>query len=954
MAVIGHAEIVVTAITKNFEKQLKQSMGNINRNMSSRAGRAIGDGFADGFDRSRATNMFGKLSDGLRSMVPEAESARQRFQSLVRTGYTLQAALGAVVGGISSVVVSIGPLIGSLMKAAAAGAAFLNILTTLQVAIRVGKAAFGDIGSAVSQAIKPTNGLGKSMAQLRREFKKLQFDAEDAALSVSRAELELSKAIQEAARVQDLAPNSLIRREAELAVEEAELALRRAKRESKDLNKDVDKGPQALQTGGGGDPFANLNKFQREFAEYIVSLNPKFKKLQENLSKAFLPPLQRAVEILMKEIFPILNKRLPAVAKATGDAMKGIAIQIAGPQNAKKIDDILVNMLPNITLIGEIFGNILDSILSIVAATDKLATEFLTAVRDKTKEWVDSLNAGLEDGSLKKFFEDAAEEAKKWFKVVGNIFGGFKNLMKLTTGPGSAGEEMLNWFTEASEEFKNMFAEDPDAGKKFFKDAMINARSVLGAIGAFIKEILGVADNPNIKVTFDTLAKAAPSFGDMLDKMIDAAPSFAELIVTIVEIANLLTDSDQISAFFDTLNDGAKGFKKILESPFIKTALDNLGPLFATFSALGVIFNVLQFGFQVFIGYVAFGLAKVNGLFDIFKGKGDKAGGGFKNLGKAIKGAGIIGLIILVVTKIVEFYEKFEDFRTMVDETVANVGESFSGVFEELDRLFENLFGGEDGGGLLAVLDPILKFLLEALIPGIGLVLSTLANAIETALSLVNNFLEAFMPGFKALFEAIGYLLEGNFPMFAQKIMEAVRLIVAGVAQNTLNGLIDLLNGGIRFINDWVKAVASGPLGQFFKEKFGIDLATAQIKEITKVRWVQDLERQFKNDELKRQFSSSGSDAAERRRLTRNMALGGTVYPSDGGTIVRVAEAGRPERIEPLDSNGLSERDKALISELSGGGGATINVYPSAGMDEKEIANIVSRNLAFQVRKGTF
>ena len=126
-----------------------------------------------------------------------------------------------------------------------------------------------------------------------------------------------------------------------------------------------------------------------------------------------MPPLQRAVEVLMKEIFPILEKRLPAVAKVTGEAMEGIAIQIAGPRNAKKIDEILTNMLPNIELIGEIFGNILDSILSIVVATDDLANEFLTAVRDKTQEWMEALNNGLDDGSLKKFFEDAATEAKK-------------------------------------------------------------------------------------------------------------------------------------------------------------------------------------------------------------------------------------------------------------------------------------------------------------------------------------------------------------------------------------------------------------------------------------------------------------------------------------------------------------------------------------------------------------
>jgi hypothetical protein len=76
--------------------------------------------------------------------------------------------------------------------------------------------------------------------------------------------------------------------------------------------------------------------------------------------------------------------------------------------------------------------------------------------------------------------------------------------------------------------------------------------------------------------------------------------------------------------------------------------------------------------------------------------------------------------------------------------------------------------------------------------------------------------------------------------------------------------------------------------------------------------------------------------------------------PSSGGTLAQIGEAGRPERIEPLDPDGLSKRDKAIIETLSGGRGSAINITinPSAGMDERELASIVSRQIAFQLRKG--
>lgn len=83
------------------------------------------------------------------------------------------------------------------------------------------------------------------------------------------------------------------------------------------------------------------------------------------------------------------------------------------------------------------------------------------------------------------------------------------------------------------------------------------------------------------------------------------------------------------------------------------------------------------------------------------------------------------------------------------------------------------------------------------------------------------------------------------------------------------------------------------------------------------------------------------------------LAEGGIIPARTGGTMALIGEAGRAERVEPLDSNGLSKRDKAMIDYMGGGGsGVTVNVYPSAGMDERELANLVSRQLAYQMRRG--
>lgn len=84
------------------------------------------------------------------------------------------------------------------------------------------------------------------------------------------------------------------------------------------------------------------------------------------------------------------------------------------------------------------------------------------------------------------------------------------------------------------------------------------------------------------------------------------------------------------------------------------------------------------------------------------------------------------------------------------------------------------------------------------------------------------------------------------------------------------------------------------------------------------------------------------------------LAQGGIVPATQGGVLAQLAEAGKAERVEPLDPDGLSKRDKAMIDYLSGGvgKGVTVNVYPSAGMDERELASLVSRQLAYQMRRG--
>lgn len=80
-------------------------------------------------------------------------------------------------------------------------------------------------------------------------------------------------------------------------------------------------------------------------------------------------------------------------------------------------------------------------------------------------------------------------------------------------------------------------------------------------------------------------------------------------------------------------------------------------------------------------------------------------------------------------------------------------------------------------------------------------------------------------------------------------------------------------------------------------------------------------------------------------------AKGGVVQASPGGTLGLIAEAGRNERITPLDADGLSAGERMMLEALqnnSGSGNIEIKIYATPGMSTSELAKAVSRELAFK------
>lgn len=78
------------------------------------------------------------------------------------------------------------------------------------------------------------------------------------------------------------------------------------------------------------------------------------------------------------------------------------------------------------------------------------------------------------------------------------------------------------------------------------------------------------------------------------------------------------------------------------------------------------------------------------------------------------------------------------------------------------------------------------------------------------------------------------------------------------------------------------------------------------------------------------------------------LATGGIVSPAPGGTMFRLGEGGKSERVEPLDNSGLSARDRAMIKSIvastismMSGGGVDVNVQ----IGEQGLDSFVTRTV---------
>jgi hypothetical protein len=941
-------------------------------------------GYFMGSTLTAAAGAVGALGNGLVSLVGVAIAAAPAMATLTNAVFGLAQVGGALAVAFHGVTNAIQAGIKAGQTTRAQTMAIAKAELALTRAIEDKATMEEDAAVAIMKANRAVADSQRELNNARdealKQIKELKFDSEDAAISEQKAAIELDKARETLARVSDLPPNSRARKEAELAFAQADLNYRRAidknntlkSQEAKnaamgtgsiedqikgqqgvidatnavtdakaaqfkterDAAKNIQRAGQDIEQqkadlaylksgGAAADAYAvalsQLSASAQDFVKYMVGLRGVLKGLQEAVGATLFPQLKTAIQNLVDNLLPTLKPLLAETGKALGGVAVKISDIITRADNLERIKRIWQTNDKAITIFGDSVGNLLDSFLLLADAARPLVIQFANWTKNITDAWKATLEADTKSGKLAETLRTAADVVAKLGHLFGETFGAIGNLVKANVGPGSGGYLLLDYLTNAMTGLKNLTQVDGTPLKEFFRQGAENATKVLDVLGFLVAEILKIGASKEFGAFADSIKAAFPAVETIFNAIKEGLPAFGNFIKQVVDFIATVTSGDSIKVFFDILGKGLEAVNKFLQTGFGQ-ALVNAGNYIIPFiAALALLGKGVGFFGDVVIGNIA----KLETLVNFFKDIPSLARGAITSLADfaGVLGIGLGPLIAIVagiaalIAIFVLAYDKSEVLRNALKDLVEGVLNALKAAFDKINDAIKAALPNVDG--LMGVFKAIGDFLGTYVVPIFKVIL-------VGAINYISDVIVAFIKIVKSIADYFGDVI-GGVKKFISGITDIFKGDFIGGLKKMFGGITDILVAPFRLAIDAVKSVLN----------VMINLYNNTLGKLS-----------FKLPG----FLGGGTVGFPK---IPNLAKGGVIQPSDGGTIARIGEAGKSERVEPLDAQGLSVRDRAIIEQLSGGGrqiNMTINASP--GMDERELAAIVSRQLNYEMRKG--
>ena len=582
MAVVGEAHILVRAVTTQVKKDIQNGLKGL-KGQGTDSGEEFGKGFGQ----------------GLGSQMGQAQKA---FSSLMRRGYVLQSALGAVAGSVGALVGGLGAMAGAAAAAGSTLTVLANGMVAMKVATSVGGMALRGVSQAVSAAGQAAGGTGNSVEELKNKLEELRLEARKAGIGQKQAALDFEKAKLSFERTADLPAGDLRRRQAAIDLEEAKLNLDNAKQANKEAKEALKEGPKS----GGTDPYAGLTKTQKEFAQYLVTIQSKMVLLREAAASSFLPELQKQLQsFIANGYMGTLVKSFTYLSEGLAKFTADFARSFVSTKNMRLLAETFRNVTTTLGGFGSVVGKTFEGFLYYLRNTNPLLNRFVAFLQVRTAKFASDMRNN--SAGIQAFFKVAGDAAADFGKIFGNVFERIKIFIKNVTGPGSGGQILLDFFKEISGDFRNFDRTVENAiSRKYFADAAENTKIILQSFSGMFRFLVKLGGNPAVGQFWENLQAGQGALGQMITNSVEAAPALANVLVSITKILAALSDSAQVLAFFDTLNLVFNGIATMLKD--MKPLLDAFGPLIGTLSALGLIFAGFKKAGMIVGGFILLAL----------------------------------------------------------------------------------------------------------------------------------------------------------------------------------------------------------------------------------------------------------------------------------------------------------------------------------------------------------
>ena len=857
---------------------------------------------------------------------------------------------------------------------------------------------------SVKDTEKALEDVTKAREDAKEAIQQLRFELEGGVISEKKARLEFEKARDSLQRVQDLPPNSRARREAELAFAEADLNLRRAIDKNGDLRKATTKANKEGINGNKNvlaaeakladskykqqdaeiaafkavkaltqaqadllkaendllptserarkeararelaaralsdaerdlakarkeynnalaEPSINLSPSAQEFVDYIISLKERLEELRLKLQEAFFSKFTPAIKELVETYLPILEPLLVRIASALGTIVEKFKVVFLDPQVVAAVTKIFEEMAPLLEALGGAAANLSGAITILLATFAPFATKWAQHVEKLTAGWLETIKNKEATGELEATMKQAADVMDSLWRSLGNFIGGIGNTIKAQFSEGGGGWYFLDWLEKTTEKWEQFTKLGNENGTldAYLLQLSINFTKVLTTVGLLLQGMLDIGASKGFGEFMDSINKSVTIFNEIgLDIANTALPAVGRFIEKMSELIKIFFDAGSIKVFFDTLNVVLTALIFLLDNDFMKAIITATGLMVAFGLAIGTVTKTAGFFGKVFVGAITkidkvllARLPQQSAL--VYKLRFAVMALQAQMVALAAPILIAVGVIAAIVAVFVLAYQKSEKLREAIADMVAVVKDKLMESFEKIKDAIEKAlpFMGKMSdvfkmiGDFLAVtLVPLIKFTLVAaidIVTGIIVKFIELVGSIFTKISSAKDKIVDFYEKVKEIFTGMGKLSVGDI----------------------FSGIKDSFKGAINYVID---------------------------------KW-NDLSWKLPSFEGLKVAGKTVIPGWEGPTLStpniKRLALGGIVPATANGMLAMIGEAGRPERVEPLDPSGLSKRDRAMIEMLAGpAGGINITVNPSPGMDERELAALVSRQLAFQLRKG--